>query len=178
LFRAGRPPSPPVAPSAPPAAVSASPGVSSGPRRPTIVKPPASAPAASADAQVSGPPSLSKRRIVGVLVSYSWWPDGKIFPVYEERNLIGRGQHCQIHVPEDNTMSEENSHIYVITHKRKYLMGERLGSANGTYLNGERIFEPFHPLPNYATIRAGSTDFIFILVQPPAGPAPEKGEGS
>jgi hypothetical protein len=122
-------------------------------------------------------PSLARRKIVGVLVSYSWYPDGKVFPVYEERNLIGRGSHCQIHVPEDTSMSDENSHIYMITQKQKCVVGDK-GSLNGTYLNGERILETFHPLPNYANIRAGSTDFTFIMVQPPADPGSTSREGS
>jgi pSer/pThr/pTyr-binding forkhead associated (FHA) protein len=122
-------------------------------------------------------PSLSRRKIVGILISYSWHPDGKVFPVYEERNLIGRGEHCQIHVPEDTSMSDENSHIFMITRNQKYLVGDK-GSLNGTYLNGERILEMFHPLPNYALIRAGSTDFTFMMVQPPPVPAASNREGS
>ena len=121
-------------------------------------------------------PSLSRRKIVGILISYSWHPDGKVFPVYEERNLIGRGEHCQIHVPEDTSMSDENSHIFMITRNQKYLVGDK-GSLNGTYLNGERILETFHPLPNYALIRAGATDFTFMMVQPPATPDASNSEG-
>lgn len=119
-------------------------------------------------------PSLSKRKIVGVLVSYSWHPDGKVFPIYEERNLIGRGAHCEVHVPEDDSMSSENSHI--TTHKQKFVVGDKV-SLMGTYLDGERILEAFHPLSNYSVIRAGSTEFTFIMIQPPAPQPPSNREG-
>jgi len=139
----------------------------------TVFRPsPAATPAVNVS---SGPvPTISKRKIVVVLVSYTWHPDGKMYPVYEERNLIGRGPHCEIHVPEDDSMSSENSHI--TTHRQKFVVGDKV-SMMGTYLDGERILEAFHPLSNYAVIRAGSTDFTFIMVQPPAPQPPSSREG-
>jgi hypothetical protein len=110
------------------------------------------------------PPALARRKIVGILVSYSWKPDGEIFPLREGRNIIGRDVSCDVCVAMDQTLSERNTHI---TFRNNFVIGD-LVSMKGTDLNGEPIEEQFHSLPNYATIRAGSTYFTFIAIQPPA----------
>jgi len=104
-----------------------------------------------------------ERRIVGVLVTYSWKPDGQVFPVREGRNLIGRGAECEISVPEDSTLSNVNSHI---TYRKSFIIGDMV-SMSGTYLNDRPIEEQFVPLPNYSNIRTGSTLWTFIAIQPP-----------
>jgi len=105
------------------------------------------------------------RRIVGVLVTYSWRPDGQIFPVREGRNLIGRGAECEISLPDDSTLSNVNSHI---TYRKSFIIGDMV-SMSGTYLNDHPVEEQFVPLPNYASIRTGSTLWTFIAIQPTAG---------
>lgn len=115
----------------------------------------------------AGPPTPSvgsDRKIVGVLITYSWRPEGQIFPVREGRNLIGRDKECEVCIPEDNTLSGRNSHI---TYRQNFVVGD-LVSMMGTDLDGTPIEEQFHGLGNYATIRAGSTYFTFIAVKPPA----------
>jgi hypothetical protein len=102
-------------------------------------------------------------RIVGVLITYSWTPEGQIFPVREGRNVIGRDPECEVHVPEDMTMSSRNSHI---SFRQNFVVGD-LVSKMGTDLNNEPVEEQFRPLGNYAQIRAGSTHFIFIMISPP-----------
>ncbi|HTR66069.1 MAG TPA: zinc ribbon domain-containing protein [Terriglobales bacterium] len=116
------------------------------------------------------PPVTQNRKIVGILVTYSWAPEGKIFPVLEGRNYIGRDPECEISIPEDQTMSARNSHI---TYRTGFVVGDMV-SMTGTDLNGAPIEEQFHSLANYSTIRAGSTYFTFIVVQPPAAAAPEE----
>jgi Double zinc ribbon len=119
----------------------------------------------------AAPPVTKNRRIVGILITYSWNPEGKIFPILEGRNFIGRDQDCEVSVPEDETMSGHNSHI---TYRQSFVVGD-LVSMTGTDLDGAPIEEQFHSLGNYATIRAGSTYFTFIAVKPPAsavGPEP------
>ena len=112
---------------------------------------------------LQSPPVLTQRRIVGVLVTYSWKTDGEIFPVREGRNLIGRDPECDICIAMDQTMSGRNSHI---TFRTAFVVGD-LVSMKGTDLNGEPIEQQFLSLPNYAVIRAGSTQFTFIAIQPP-----------
>lgn len=108
-------------------------------------------------------PSVAKdRKIVGILVTYSWTPEGQVFPVREGRNFIGRDKDCDICIPDDQTMSGRNSHI---TFRQSFVIGDMV-SMTGTDLNGVPIEEQFKPLGNYAAIRAGSTYFTFIVIQP------------
>ena len=113
-------------------------------------------------------PAVSRdRKIVGLLVSYTWAPEGRIYPVREGRNFIGREKDCEICVPEDTTLSAHNTHI---TFRQNFVVGDMV-SMTGTDVDGVPIEEQFRSLPNYATIRAGSTYFTFIVVKPPAAAA-------
>jgi pSer/pThr/pTyr-binding forkhead associated (FHA) protein len=118
------------------------------------------------ESQGSGPPAasprLAGRRVVGILVTYSWHPDGRIFPVVEGRNLIGRGSECEIQVPEDPTLSNVNSHI---TYRGSFTLGDMV-SMRGTYLNGQNVDQQFVPLSNGARITTGSTQWMFIEIPP------------
>lgn len=94
-------------------------------------------------------------------MTYSWKPEGQLFPVREGRNLIGRGAECDISIPDDPTLSNVNSHI---THRKSFVIGDMV-SMSGTDLNGAPIEEQFVPLPNYSTIRTGSTHWTFMSIQ-------------
>jgi hypothetical protein len=113
-----------------------------------------------------------ERRIVGVLLTYTWRPEGQLFPVREGRNRIGRNSECEICLPEDPHLSGTNSHI---TYRRNFTLGD-LVSMGGTDLNGEPVEETHLRLPNYSQIRAGSTHFTFIEVDP--GIAVDPGAGT
>jgi len=115
----------------------------------------------------AAPATARERKIVGVLVSYSWASEGQIFPLREGRNFIGRDNDCEVHVPEDQTMSGRNSHI---TFRQNFVVGD-LVSMTGTDVDGVPIEEQFRSLPNYSTIRAGSTYFTFIAIKPPGSVA-------
>jgi urease beta subunit len=118
--------------------------------------PPATATAAVAEKKPA-------RRIVGVLITYTWRPEGQIFPIREGRNLIGRNpDKCDIVVTEDAHLSEVNSHI---TFRRSFTVGDMV-SMSGTDLNGAPVEETYVRLPNYSTIRTGATDWTFIEAQP------------
>jgi len=147
------PPSPP--PSVPP-------GTKPRAREHTVFRPVPGPEAASST------PSVAKdRKIVGVLVTYSWKPEGQVFHIREGRNFIGRDKECEISIPEDETLSGKNTHI---TFRQNFVIGDMV-SMTGTDLNGVPIEQQFCSLSNYATIRAGSTYFTFIAVEPPAPPA-------
>ena len=107
-------------------------------------------------------PRAPARKIIGILVSYSWKPEGQVFPVREGRNLIGRGEECEIRVTEDASMSQVNSHI---TFRQNFVLGDMV-SMSGTDLNGEPVEEQFRPLTNYAQIRTGSTHWTFVVIDP------------
>jgi pSer/pThr/pTyr-binding forkhead associated (FHA) protein len=113
-----------------------------------------------------------------MLVTYSWAPQGQVFPIFEGRNFIGRDKDCEVCVPEDQTLSGRNSHI---TYRQNFVVGDMV-SMTGTDVDGVPIEEQFHSLSNYATLRAGSTYFTFIAVQPSptaaAQEAPASGGGN
>jgi hypothetical protein len=119
----------------------------------------------------SAAPSAGQgRKIVGILISYSWNPEGKIYAVYEGRNIIGREEKCEISVPEDKTLSANNTHI---TYRKNFVVGDMI-SMGGTYVDGVPIEEQFRGLDNYATIQAGSTYFTFIVIKPQSAADPAK----
>jgi len=100
-----------------------------------------------------------------VLISYSWTPEGQIFPIHEGRNFIGRDPDCEVSVPQDQTMSGRNSHI---TYRQNFVVGDMV-SMTGTDVDEIPIEEQFRSLANYSVIRAGSTYFTFIAIKPPSG---------
>lgn len=101
---------------------------------------------------------------MGVLVTYSWDPSGEVFAVREGRNLIGRGQECDIRIADDSGLSQVNSHI---TFRKGFVIGDMV-SMGGTDVDGQPIEEQFRPLSNYARIRTGSTLWTFMAVSPDA----------
>lgn len=119
-------------------------------------------PPAAAAQQADAQPRISARKVVGVLVTYSWKPEGQLFPVREGRNLIGRGEECDIRLSDDPAMSQVNSHI---TFRQNFVLGDMV-SMSGTDLNGEPVEEQFRPLKNYAQIRTGSTIWTFVIIDP------------
>ncbi len=108
------------------------------------------------------------RKIVGVLITYSWQDQGQIFPILEGRNLIGKDpDQCDICIAQDQTLSAVNTFI---TYRRHFIIGDKV-SMSGTDVNGEPIETEFVPLHNYAKIRTGSTHWTFVAIQPPPDPS-------
>lgn len=134
-------------------------------RRVTIFAPPSTFKTKNGSADVGQPKPAAARKIVGVLVTYSWADQGQIFPVCEGRNLIGSDpQKCDIAIPQDDTLSAINSHIIF---RKNFVIGDDV-SMGGTDVDGEPVETAFVPLRNYARIRTGSTHWVFIAVQPPS----------
>lgn len=133
----------------------------------TVYMPPGSStPDAGANAAA---PAVAARRIVAILITYSWKPEGQVFPIREGRNLIGRGEECDIRIPDDPMLSSTNSHI---TFRQNFVLGDMV-SMSGTDLNGQPVEEQFRPLDNHARIRTGSTHWHFVIVDP--GLTPQAG---
>jgi hypothetical protein len=97
-----------------------------------------------------------------MLLTYTWVPEGQIFPVREGRNRIGRNNECEIQLPGDAHLSGLNTYI---TYRKDFKIGD-FGSMGGTDLNGEPVEDTNEFLPNYAQIRAGATHFVFIASDP------------
>jgi hypothetical protein len=108
-------------------------------------------------------PLSAARKIVGILVTYTWNEQGQIFPLLEGRNRIGSDpKECDIVIPQDETLSSINSHI---VYRKSFTIGDDV-SMGGTDVDDEPVETAFVPLRNYARIRTGSTHWIFIAVEP------------
>lgn len=100
------------------------------------------------------------RRIVAVLVTYSWKPEGQIFPVREGRNYLGRDPECEICIPNDTQMTSR--HATIIYRGRDFWIDDEK-SMNGTVVDGENIEEK-QRLPDGAAIRTGATVWRFVQI--------------
>jgi pSer/pThr/pTyr-binding forkhead associated (FHA) protein len=130
----------------------------------------------------SGPTSIGgfmgkedTRKIVGILISFTWQPQGQLFPIREGKNFVGSDkvysdashQDCDIQIKEDERMSGE--HALILCRGGVYEIIDQT-SSNGTFLNGDMLpANQSQKLENYSEIKAGSTLFIFIKIAPPKG---------
>lgn len=128
----------------------------------------------------AGPAEVDTRRILGVMVSYTWRPEGEVYPVREGKNYIGADRiaddpahrYCDVRVPDDTKMSGQHALILCRQGGMELIDKE---STNGTYLNGEKLLANMsHELTGQAEIKAGSTVFTFMAVPqiPQETPAP------
>ena len=116
-------------------------------------------PAQETTAQAPVPRAVA-RKIVGVLISYSWRPEGQMFPIREGRNLIGRGSECEVQVSDDPTLSHINTHI---TFRKTFTAGDMV-SMSGTDINGVPAEEQFVAIESGARLRTGSTQWTFLAI--------------
>jgi pSer/pThr/pTyr-binding forkhead associated (FHA) protein len=115
---------------------------------------------------VNQPKPRDQRRIVGLLVTYTWKPEGEVFFVREGRTKIGRDdRECEVVIPNDGSLSRENTTIiYRAGGSGTFRVSDK-ESMGGTWVNGV-VIETEVQLENYSTIRAGATTWIFIAVNP------------
>ncbi len=126
------------------------------------------------------------RRIVGVLITYTWHRKGEIYPILEGKNFIGAGtlvseashRECDIYVAQDPELSGE--HALILCRHGKYQIFDQK-TTNGSFVSGEEVPLQGMELPNYAEIKTGTTHWTFIKIQPPKGekipsPRPSKPE--
>jgi hypothetical protein len=104
------------------------------------------------------------RRMVGVVVTYSWQPDGQLFAVYEGRNYIGKDSECEVRLTADQTMS--GKHAAIFYRGKEFIITDEK-SMNGTFVNGVAAPLTGMSLANYAEIRTGATVWRFIDIEPP-----------
>ncbi|MGH8472136.1 MAG: FHA domain-containing protein, partial [Gammaproteobacteria bacterium] len=108
------------------------------------------------------------RRILGVLVTYTWRPEGQLFTVREGKNFIGAGdissetshRRCEILIETDSMLSSEHA-LILCRHGRYDLIDQK--SSNGTFLDGDLVPIAGTTLQNYAEIRTGSTVWTFVM---------------
>ncbi|HKA53181.1 MAG TPA: FHA domain-containing protein, partial [Candidatus Binatia bacterium] len=111
------------------------------------------------------------RRIVGALITYTWRPEGQLFPIREGRNFIGRAEigseaisrSCDVQISQDQKMSAEHA-LILCRHGRYEIIDQE--TTNGTFVNGELLKPKLSTeLPNYAAIQTGSTLWTLIKIE-------------
>jgi hypothetical protein len=112
------------------------------------------------------PTSRAGRRIVALLVTYSWRPEGEVFPIYEGRNYLGHDPECEICLQTDAKLSR--IHTAIFYRGAGFEISDEKG-LNGTYVNGQPVPLSGQLLPNYAELRTGATRWRFIAVEPETG---------
>lgn len=112
-------------------------------------------------------------RIVGALFTYSWDPNGHIYPIREGKNYVGKGESregidCEVFCPQDNHMSDE--HALILYRHGKFDLYDQQ-STNGTFLDGHMVNQA--ELKTFARLKVGKTDFLFVTffekLPPPQG---------
>lgn len=147
-------------------------------RRVTTVR----TPGAPMPGPVAGKPGkgVDNRRIVGVLLSYTWRPEGELYAVREGRTHIGSGkikddpEHRDVEVqcPLDQLVSGD--HALILVQRNEFFIKD-LASTNGTFLNGKSLRpDTAEDLPNEAEIKVGKTVFTFVRFK--SVPATESSE--
>jgi hypothetical protein len=104
------------------------------------------------------------RRVVGVLVTYTWRPEGEIFPVREGSNFLGSAPECEARITEDPRMS--GRHACIVYRPGGFWIDDEK-SMNGTFVDGDPVEEK-RRLPESAVIRTGGTVWRFAALEPPS----------
>ena len=94
-------------------------------------------------------------------------PDSRLVPLEMEHVSIGRGETNDIALPSDPTVS--HLHAVIVRYHGGWCLRD-VGSANGTYLNGQRLLTE-QPLRPDDEIRIGAARIVFRW-QPGAVPVP------
>jgi hypothetical protein len=132
-------------------------------------------------ARVLGPPpailaessdsEVDSRRIVAVLITYTWRPEGEIFPLREGKNFLGAGdigsigganRRCDIRLPQDAKLSAE--HAVILCRRGRFEVHDQQ-SSNGTFLDGVLVPMQGGQLENYSELTVGATTWTFVKLQ-------------
>jgi FHA domain len=122
------------------------------------------------------------RRILGVLVTYTWGREGQMFPIREGKNFIGRGDvtseayhgPCDIQIPHDREMSAE--HALILCRQGGYEILDQ-ATSNGTILDGKLLkANQGTDLPTNAEIKTGATLWTFVKIPQGAAEVPLQAE--
>jgi hypothetical protein len=100
-----------------------------------------------------------ERKLVGFLVSYDLDEQGKSFPLFEGKNLVGSDRGCDIVI--ENIPAVSAKHLTILYRKNLFLFKDEF-STNGTYIDGEMQSEGH--LDKECVIMIGGVRFYFIMV--------------
>lgn len=148
-------------------------------RQPTIVSgttPPVTDAARSdlaADGNAAPGAQPGQPRLTGALVTFTWKPEGELFPLYEGRNVIGRGdggsdsRTCNIQVPSDASMSSDHATVLCRRAAASFELVDNL-STNGTFVDDREIGRGAADLHDGDHFRTGATEWLVKrFVDPP-----------
>ncbi len=115
------------------------------------------------------------RRITAAIITYSWNPQGDLFPVREGKNYIGAGTvnrepgdpRCDIQITDDAKLS--SAHALILCRHGKFEIVD-LESTNGTFIDEEMIPIRGADLPDTANLRTGATTWTFMKIDKPSTP--------
>lgn len=104
----------------------------------------------------------SQRKLTGVLVTFKWRPKGKLFPLYEGRNVIGSDstESCDIYISSETDKMVSGEHAVILCRAGRDELHDML-STNGTFLNEKYVERDGADLIDGALIRTGATVFEF-----------------
>ena len=100
-----------------------------------------------------------ERKLVGFLVSYDLDEQGKSYPLFEGRNLVGSDRSCDIVI--ENVPAVSGKHLTILYRKSLFLFKDEF-STNGTYIDGEMQNEG--TLDKECIITVGGVSLYFIMV--------------
>ena len=120
--------------------------------------------------------SAPRRKITGVLVTFTWDRQGDLFVLYEGRNVIGKGyveseggRPCDVLLHADASMSDE--HAVILCRAGRYELFDRQ-STNGTFV--DEVFVESHGvvLKDGAKIKTGATVWLIRKIESDSGGVP------
>lgn len=113
--------------------------------------------------------AVQRRKITGVLVTFSWQPQGRLFEIYEGRNVIGKGsveseggRDCDVLILEDHMLS--NEHAVILCRAGRYELFDRQ-STNGTFMDDKFVESKGEELRDGAKIKTGATVWLFRRIE-------------
>lgn len=110
--------------------------------------------------QPGAPSPDGGRKIVGLLVSYTWNPAGEVFNIYEGRNIIGRAHSVDISFNKDEKMS--STHLLILYREAEGVFwAVDQNSSNGTFINGVFASDRMKIQTNDVIV-IGATKMVFL----------------
>ncbi len=106
-----------------------------------------------------GEESARERKLVGFLVSYDLHCQGKLFKLFEGKNLVGSERGCDIVI--ENVSAVSGKHLTILYRNNSFLFKDEF-STNGTYIDG--IMRNEGELNKECVITIGGVRMYFIMV--------------
>ena len=100
-----------------------------------------------------------ERKLVGFLVSYDLHEQGKMFKLFEGKNLVGSDRSCDIAL--ENIPAVSGRHLTILYRNGTFLFKDEF-STNGTIIDGEMKNDGV--LDHNCTITIGGVKLLFIMV--------------